>query len=151
MIEIINGNIFNGNDDIICHQVNTYGVMGAGIAFQIKERFPEVFAAYEEKCRDFSKYDINPLGNVLFCFTKYFHPLIANLFSQIGMTTEYDALEKCLKIVYDYCKINKTSVAIPYKIGCGIAKGDWNKVYEIIEEIFGKDEDVKCTIYKLEE
>lgn len=150
MIEIINGNIFNGNDDIICHQVNTHGVMGAGIALQIKEKFPEVFAAYEEKCRDFSKYDINPLGNVLFCFTKYFHPLIANLFSQIGMSTEYDALEKCLKIVYDYCKINKTSVAIPYKIGCGIAKGDWNKVYGIIEKIFDKN-DVKCRIYKLEE
>jgi O-acetyl-ADP-ribose deacetylase (regulator of RNase III) len=151
MIEIINGNIFDGNDDIICHQVNTYGVMGAGIALQIKEKFPEVFAAYEEKCRDFSKYDINPLGHVLYCRTKYSNVVIANLFSQIGMTTDYNAIKNCLQIIYNNCKKYNETVAIPYKMGCGIAKGDWNKVYGIIEEIFSQDEDVKCTIYKMEE
>lgn len=29
--------------DIICHQTNCKGVMGAGIAFQIKRAYPEVF------------------------------------------------------------------------------------------------------------
>lgn len=29
--------------DIICHQTNCKGVMGAGIAFQIKRTYPEVF------------------------------------------------------------------------------------------------------------
>ena len=52
MIEIINGNIFKGDADIICHQVNTHGIMGAGIALQIKEKFPDVYAVYREKSRE---------------------------------------------------------------------------------------------------
>lgn len=40
------GNIFDSDAKIICHQVNTYGVMGAGIAAEVKERFPEVYTEY---------------------------------------------------------------------------------------------------------
>ena len=36
--------------DIICHQTNCKGVMGAGIAFQIKRAYPEVFKKYKEFC-----------------------------------------------------------------------------------------------------
>lgn len=151
MIEIINGNIFESDADIICHQVNTHGVMGAGIALQIKEKFPDVYEVYKEKCKEFSKYDINPLGHVLYCRTKYSNVIIANLFSQIGMSTDYNAMKNCLRSIYNDCKKYNESVAIPYKIGCGIAGGDWNKVYDMIEEIFSQDENVKCTIYKLEE
>ena len=39
-------------------------------------------------------------------------------------------------------------MAIPYKIGCGLANGDWNIVSKIIEETF--KEDVKLTVYRLE-
>lgn len=151
MIEIINGNIFDGDADIICHQVNTFGIMGAGIALQIKERFPDVYEVYKEKCSEFSKHQFNPLCHVLYCRTKYSNVVIANLFSQIGMSTDYNAMKICLQSIYNDCKKYNASVAIPYKIGCGIAGGDWNKVYGIIEEIFSQDEDVKCTIYKLEE
>ena len=151
MIEIINGNIFKGDADIICHQVNTHGIMGAGIALQIKEKFPDVYEVYKEKCREFSKYDINPLGHVLYCRTRYSNVIIANLFSQIGMSTDYSAIKNCLQSIYNDCKKYNETVAIPYKIGCGIAVGDWNKVYDIIEEMLGKDENVKCRIYKLEE
>ena len=140
MIEIINGNIFEGDADIICHQVNTYGIMGAGIALQIKE-----------KCLDYQRHGLNPIGKVLYCRTKYSNVVIANLFSQIGMSTDYNAMKNCLQSIYNDCKKYNETVAIPYKIGCGIAGGDWNKVYGIIEEIFSQDEDVKCTIYKLEE
>ena len=148
MIEYKIGDIFDGNEDIICHQVNTYGIMGAGIAKQIKDRFPEVFKTYEMKCADFQRHDIIPLGGVLYC-NQYLKPIIANLFSQNHFTTDYKALEHCLsKVLTDALK-NNLSVAIPYKIGCGIASGDWNKVEEIIRNIF-EDSDVKCVIYKLE-
>lgn len=148
MIEIINGNIFDGNDDIICHQVNTYGVMGAGIALQIKERFPDVYTVYYEICHEYKSNQL--MGNVLFC-NQYAPPIIANFFSQYNMATDYQAMFSCFKAVYNYAKRNNKTVAIPYKIGCGIAVGDWNIVYDMIREIFSQDEDVKCTIYKLEE
>lgn len=37
--------------DIICHQTNCKGVMGAGIAFQIKRTYPEVFNMWHLKRR----------------------------------------------------------------------------------------------------
>ena len=37
MLKIINGNIFDGNEDIICHQTNCLGIMGGGIALQVKK------------------------------------------------------------------------------------------------------------------
>ena len=38
MIKFFNGDLLKSGCDIICHQVNEYGVMGAGIAKQIKEK-----------------------------------------------------------------------------------------------------------------
>ena len=35
-----------------------------------------------------------------------------------------------------------------YKYGCGIAKGDWNKVLEIMERVF---KDSELVIYKRDE
>ena len=40
------------NIDILCHQVNCQGVMGAGLAKQIRSKYPEVYEQYKE---DFSK------------------------------------------------------------------------------------------------
>lgn len=146
MIEIIKCDIFKSNADIICHQVNTFGVMGAGIAAQIKRLFPKVYEAYHEICNEYKPQQL--MGNVLFC--NQYAPLeIANFFSQYDMTTDYNAMESCLKAVYNYTKRNNRTVAIPYGMGCGIARGDWNTVYKIIEEIFGKD-DVKCLICQLD-
>ena len=35
-----------------------------------------------------------------------------------------------------WCNLkNPLYIAIPYKMGCGLAGGDWNKVTEILEEI----------------
>jgi len=149
MIENKEGNIFDGDEDIICHQVNTFGIMGAGLAAQIKERFPEVFKAYEAECMELSNNNINPLGQVMFC-NHYFKPLIANLFSQKGMTTDYMALRSCLQAVKKTAEKSNLSVAIPYKMGCGIAHGDWNTVEEIIKEVF-EDSDIKCVIYHLKD
>lgn len=38
MIKTIEGNILDAEEDIICHQVNCKGVMGAGLAKQSKSK-----------------------------------------------------------------------------------------------------------------
>ena len=65
------------------------------------------------------------------------------------MTTDYMALSSCLKIVKKTAEERNLSVALPYRMGCGIAHGDWNTVEEIIKEIF-EDSNIKCVIYQLE-
>ena len=48
---MIDGNIFDCTENIIVHQTNCQGVMGSGIAKQVKERYPEVFNAYYHYCK----------------------------------------------------------------------------------------------------
>ena len=67
--------------------------------------------------------------------------------------TDYKAFNKCCKVLKNFIeeyKLNKDDITIgfPYKIGCGLAGGDWNIVYNIIEDEF-KDYNIK--IYKLKE
>ena len=42
--------IFDSGADIICHQVNCQGVMGSGLAKQIRERYPIVYEEYKKWC-----------------------------------------------------------------------------------------------------
>ena len=43
-------NIFLSDSAIICHQVNCLGAMGAGIAKQMKQKYPENFNYYKKLC-----------------------------------------------------------------------------------------------------
>jgi O-acetyl-ADP-ribose deacetylase (regulator of RNase III) len=47
MIHYVKGNLLDSNCDYICHQVNCQGVMGSGIARQIRERYPVVYLYYK--------------------------------------------------------------------------------------------------------
>jgi O-acetyl-ADP-ribose deacetylase (regulator of RNase III) len=51
MIEIIKGNIFNSNCKCIVNTINCVGVMGAGIAYECRLRYPQMFERYSELCK----------------------------------------------------------------------------------------------------
>jgi len=155
MIKIINGNILNAKEKTICHQVNCMGVMGGGLAKQIKNKYPEAYREYIWILKHFGK----QLGH---CQLVVCHDgrIIANLFGQDGFGTDkrytdYDYLKQSFLDLLDQTKkyhliINNEkhplNIAIPYNIGCGLGGGDWNTVYKIIEEVF---EYYDVTIYKL--
>lgn len=147
-MKTIKGDIFNCKEDIIVHQTNCQGVMGHGIAAQVKAKYPEVFQGYYHFCKTNLPSEI--LGETLICQAndgKY----IANVFGQLhygeGLQTDYERLEKALLQVRDFAIENELSVAVPYKIGCGLAHGDWNIVNKIIRKVFKK---VEANIYKFE-
>ena len=148
-MEIFDKDIFTCAEDIIVHQTNCQGVMGSGIAKQVKEKYPEVFNAYYHYCKTHIVPDL--LGTSLICEAND-GKIIANVFGQNGfgggLQTDYDALRNALQEVYDFAKENKKSVAIPYKLGCGLAGGDWNKVFDMITEVFSDIDN--CNIYRLE-
>ena len=157
-INIVNGNIFDTHCNIICHQVNCQGVMGHGIAKQVKEKYKGVFNEYKRYCDAHADnreamlgealiVDVDYgaavlLGQVQLCHTKFLNNdyLIANIFGQLtygtGLRTDYKALVLGLEVVANFAKEHNLSVAIPYKIGCGLAGGDWNKVNTLIEGVF---------------
>jgi len=137
------------------------GVMGAGLAKQIRNKYPKVFNEYkrildwgkEEYKKGYSK-NKYPLGSVQFVRTDD-EKVIANIFGQLEygknkIYTDYEALEKGFcgvleAVTWDNSKLQGYSIAIPYGIGCGLAGGSWDVVYKIIEKVFN---DYNATIYK---
>jgi O-acetyl-ADP-ribose deacetylase (regulator of RNase III) len=51
-MEIIKGNIFTTQCQTIVNPVNCVGVMGAGLAFECRLRYPEMFEKYVEICKE---------------------------------------------------------------------------------------------------
>lgn len=135
-------NILNASEQIIVHQVNELGVMGAGLAKQIKEKYPKMFEAYKKYASP------DKIGQCLLIRVEE-DKYIANFFSQRGIsrthqTTDHKAFEKCLIQLSEYIKQNNMTVAFPYKIGCGLAGGNWDIVSKLIEKYIPN-----AVIYKL--
>jgi len=146
MNTIIKRNILEVKAGIICQQVNCKGVMGSGLAEQIRSSFPQVYTDY---IKAFAEGKLI-LGNMVLTTIDEIAPLyIANLCGQDrygrgGVFTDYDALEVGFKKVFNLCEYDlkirgiRLNVFIPYKIGCGLAGGNWSTVLEIIGRILPK-------------
>jgi O-acetyl-ADP-ribose deacetylase (regulator of RNase III) len=124
--------ILQAKENIIVHQVNELGVMGAGLALQIKNKYPEVYTKYKAVA---NKECLGKIQMIKIGENKY----ICNMFSQRGIsrthkTTDYELMELCMSKLSKYSKEKNLTIAIPYKIGCGLAGGDWNTVTKIIEK-----------------
>ena len=143
MIKHIKCDIFESGADYICHQVNCQGVMGSGVAKQVRERCPVVYEHYKRWCDVMPKNSL--LGQAQFVKTQEEHHTsfkgIVNLFAQYNYGydgkcyTDYDALRNALKFFKNHLLTTPT-IAIPYLMGCHRGGGDWNVVYTMIEEVF---------------
>ena len=148
MVRVKIGNILNCNEDIIVHQVNCQGIMGGGLARQLADQYPKLEEDYRYYC-NYNNFDYKKLKGSIWSYIGDDYKAIINIFSQKpNFDTDYEALRKCLEQVKRDARELKASIAIPYGIGCGIANGDWNIVYKIIEEVFNG---YNVTLYKLED
>lgn len=148
MIKFIKGNILNTNADAIVHQVNRKGVMGGGLAKQIRMKYPNVYAKYRELCSQPGVISTNLLGKVQSVPVDS-EKHVVNAFAQNAYGhgcrfTDYDAFRKCMNKINRVYK-NKT-VALPYKIGCGLGGGDWTVIFDIINQELS---DCNVLIYRL--
>lgn len=153
MITYKKGNLLEQPDiDVIIHQANLFHTFGAGIAKQIKEKFPEAYAA---DCKTVHG-DKSRLGNYSYAFSN--DKLILNLYSQFGLSssnrvTSYDAMVTGLtKIKLDIeCNVfdlqDNFKIGMPHKIGCGLANGNWEIVNSILKSIF-EDSELDVNIYE---
>lgn len=147
MVNIVNGNILNCKEDIIVHQVNVQGIMGGGVARQLADQFKGLEEEYSEYCKLYNN-NYNQLKGQLFKIMLE-GKFIMNMFSQKeNFDTDYKMMEIALKEIKKYAKELNLTVCMPYGIGCGIANGDWNIVYKIIEKVFS---DYNVTLYRLED
>lgn len=136
-MKIITGNLLDlaeqGMFDIIVHGCNCMNVMGAGIAKEIKNRYPEAFWA--DKATPFR--DIKKLGSFSVARARSpYNFYIVNAYTQTHFGTnasyvDYAAIRK----VFSTIKMNYGGFRIGYPmLGCGLAGGNWNIVSDIIND-----------------
>ena len=151
MVTVVKGDILDAKETIIAHQVNCQKRMNSGVAKAIREKYPVVFERYE---------NTKPaLGLVEFIYAgedtgKHY---IANMYAQDRygydgkQYTDYEAFRHCCEQVAKECRLFKhmkkeVNVAMPYKIGSDRGGADWDKIMDILLEVFT---DVDITLYKL--
>lgn len=137
---------------IICHQVNCIGAMAAGIALQIKNKWPVVYKNYKADCYSFSADPRRMLGHVQDTLVAP-DLVVANCFGQVypgrrGNMTEYGAWNNILDKLEDLANYFHLDIHMPWMIGCGLAGGDWDTMLKKINEKFGTT-NTKVFIHKL--
>jgi len=143
-----------GHFDVITHGCNCFNTMGAGIAPQIKNAFPDAGRVdlatrkgdiMKLGCYTYANVEIKNIGwvTVINSYTQYNYG--KNHKDGDENPIDYDALTLCMR------KINKNhpkkSIGLP-KIGAGLAGGDWEKIKTIIKREL-KDMDVTIVHYKI--
>lgn len=130
-MKIIEQDILSIEKGIICHQINCCGVMGAGLALNIKNKWPKVYKEFLSK-----KFQ---LGDAQFVNVDD-NLWVANLagqdhFGHNGRFTNNIAFGKALTKAVDLSLLLELPLYIPYNIGCGYGGGDWKEISCIIDNI----------------
>lgn len=139
-VKVIDGDLFQTTARIICHQTNCKGKMGSGVAKQIRQRYPEAYRQYMNLCNE-AKDSEQLLGHSQFVYGP--EKTVVNMFAQNrygydgSRYTSYWAFEQCLNEIAK-CVVHGETIAMPYKIGCGLAGGDWDIVYGLINRVLGQ-------------
>ena len=123
----------SGKFDLIIHGCNCFCKMGAGIARQIRDTFPQAYLTDLEtkpgdksKLGKFSQADIRINEKALTIINGYtqYH------YSGPNVLADYDAI----KSLFYQIKLGFSGKRIGYpRIGAGLARGDWKKISRIID------------------
>lgn len=130
-MKIVCGDILAINHGVIVHQVNCKKVMGAGLALQIRRKYPQHFADYmaaEPKLGDIVVTCIHSTLYIIGVYGQY-------SYGRYGLHTNYSALRIAMIKAAQFAAQKNLPLYIPYGIGCGLAGGDWNRVAAILSDI----------------
>lgn len=133
-LHFVHGDLLTYPADYIAQQVNCRGVMGAGLAKQIRTAYPELYAHYSELCTKYTPAQL--LGRT------FIHKRVLNIFGQLNygtnrtvVYTDYTALQRAFTAIHQRLPIDK-SIAFPHGFGCGLAHGNWDTVLDLIKTSF---------------
>lgn len=143
-VKIVSGDLLNAKEDIIVHQVNCFGAIG-GLAVHVFNKYPEAWKDYDDIIEQ-HKNSSGLLGHCQLSMQPD-RKWVANIFGQYYPGADYrpEALRMAIRKLSEFARSLNLTVALPYKISCGICGGDWDEVLQMIEE---EMKDVKCTIYR---
>lgn len=125
------GDMLIAQVDALVNPVNTVGVMGKGLALQVKRAFPPVYSAYRSACL---RGELR-LGEMQVCRTEREQPRFVVNFPTKGHWRDKSVLhwieaglEDLVRVVHGF---GIASIAVP-ALGCGLGGLGWADVYPLI-------------------
>ena len=155
----VNGDICQAKENYIVHQCNCTTTVAGGLAHQIFSRFTHADTYQRE----------NPLrqpGHISIHKGAHDEPAIVNIYGQVDgghpkpggdsrLNRELyfkQALQRLSTYLQQRCR-RYVSIAFPWKIGCGLAAGNWNTYMRMIiaftQETWAAGINIQTTMYKL--
>lgn len=133
-LHFISGDLLNSTADYIIHQANCQGVMGAGLAKQLRTVYPAMYQSYRKHCSTYKPSEL--LGKA------FISGRVITVFGQLTygydksvVYTDYNALKTAFRKIHNRLPVN-SSIAFPFGFGCGLANGSWAVVRELIHSCF---------------
>ena len=146
MIKYIKGDLIRDAEkhfDVIGHGCNCFNNMGAGIARDVRQKYPgayriDVETQYgaKEKLGTYTSWSNDDI-TVLNLYTQY-------KYGNRERHADYDAIRSCMRHIKNDFSGNKIGLPL---IGAGLAQGDWGKISSIMEEEL-EGEDVTVVIWE---
>jgi len=140
-MEKLHKDILTVTHGIICHQVNCMGVMGAGLAAQIKYAYPQAFqdyiAAYETGELKLGDLIVTQIDDSLFIA----HIASQHDYGRGAQFTNYQAMSMALGRLKDFWMAKRSEgislpIYVPYRMGCGHGGGSWHIVKNVVDDVF---------------
>lgn len=153
-IKIVNGDLLDSTEQYLAHQCNCCTIRSKHIAKQIFDKYPYSNTyknrTYDESTRPIPG-TIDIMGNgsnqryIINMYAQYYPS--SSKYSNDTKELRISFFKKCLESISQIQEIKE--IAMPYKIGCGSASGDWDVYYKIISE-FAEKQKINITLYKID-
>ncbi|MDD5151763.1 MAG: hypothetical protein PHC28_15010 [Flavobacterium sp.] len=141
-LEIIKGDLLLAGCDVIAHQINCISTGAAGLAKAIFEKYPDV-NVYD------GTFNRVP-GENIYTVTKKDAVLVVHMAGQISPrsvkhqihsmtdngTMRLEYFKSCLADLSVKLgnETDRLKLGMPYLIGCGLAGGDWNEYFKLLQD-----------------
>lgn len=164
------GSILTVDSGIIVHGCNAQGVMGAGVALQIKNKWPKSFNDYANFIdgvfnnvsagrqllipSQSAEFKQNVMGRVVDTVISE-KLVISSAITQFDYSnsgskhTNYQAVYEAFEHILDLAKETRLPVHYPL-IGAGLGGGNWAIISEIIDTVFQSNPEIHRTLWLID-
>jgi O-acetyl-ADP-ribose deacetylase (regulator of RNase III) len=139
-IEYVKGDLLNTDIKHIIHGCNSRGIMSAGVAKAIRDKYPKAYQDYIDSYNSFGL----ELGTIVSSVQddgKIIHNAITQKNCGIDSNKIYVSYWAVANVFNYINTLGIEYIAMP-KIGSGLANGDWNVISAIIENTLIKTQPV---------